>query len=97
MPNPQMPTKAIADITYNSVIIAILYFSEIRILSILDIKKRVDGKFRISKQWDCYPIDSISQWRVFGIRIYWAYDVALHYAAVIGTFVGGLLRLLRLW
>ena len=97
IPNPQTPTKAIIDLTYNSIIVAILYFSEIRLLTILDIKKGVDGKFRISKQWDCCPIDSLSQWKLFGIRINWPYDVALRGAAMLGTFVGGLFRLLGLW
>ena len=89
--------RAMADTSYNSLSIAGCKFSGIRLITILDLERGKDGKFRISRQWDCFPIDNVSQWRVFGLPVNWIYDVYLRSAAFVGNIVGGIVIKLGLW
>lgn len=86
-------SEVIVDLTYDSLGIAPLLFSDVRLVSIFNLRQsQEDGLYRIQSHWDCYPIDGVRRWKVWGVPVNLPYWIYLRVAAVSGNVVGGTLR-----
>lgn len=85
--------QVVADLTYDSLGIAPLLFSDVRFVSIFSLQRsREDGLYRIQSHWDCYPIDGVGRWKVWGVPFNLPYLMYLHIATVSGKILGRSLR-----
>jgi hypothetical protein len=81
------------DMEYTSLLFLCLRLSHVRVLSVFDLEhSEADGLWRIRHHWDCYPMDSASKWRVWGIQVNMLYDLYLRATCFVVWLVGYLLR-----